>query len=467
MLNKTFRHFFYIFILLAHLSIGVSYAWKDVALGSGFTLAIDDNGALWAWGDNAWGALGIDDTRNIDNYPPQKIGNDTNWQKLEAGSSFALALKADGTLWSWGYNYNGQLGHGDNARQYKPKQIGTATDWHFITANQEQSLAIKQDGTLWGWGDNLFSQLGDGTLNDHASPVQIGQQKWAKIASGSKHILGIQQDGSLWAWGSNANGQVGKGGSDRSVQSEPIKISDDNWKDISAGEQHSLAIKSDGSLWSWGANSQFELGLNENQNIRFSPVQVVTKSDWQSVKAGSINSFAIDENGVLYSWGNSSNGLLGLGEDGIAHVPTPLESDLSWNTISTSSAPSSWTHHAAGIKSDNSIWLWGRNLKGELGFDESENNQFTPKKLPAFDSDNDGVADDLDAFPYDAAETQDSDNDGVGDNADAFPNDASKSKVVVENATKSGGGSVNTMFILLLLILLSIKLYRNDSISKE
>ena len=155
-------------------------------------------------GENNYGRLG-DGTTTWSSIPvPSNSGND--WALVSAGYFHSLGLKTDGTLWSWGYNYQCQLGLGGDCPgtdSYVPTQIGTDADWVMISAGAFHSFGLKSNGTLWAWGYNYWSQLGDGSLytEQQTSPVQIGDNQWVMVSGKNSHTLGLKRDGMLWAWG--------------------------------------------------------------------------------------------------------------------------------------------------------------------------------------------------------------------------------------------------------------------------
>ncbi len=121
-------------------------------------------------------------------------------------------MREGGTLWSWGRHDDGRLGEERNFwERLSPNQIGTDTDWASVAAGSDHSVAIKTDGTLWTWGDNEHGELGDGTTIDRPEPVQIGDDAWKQVSGGWDFTVGIRADGTLWAWGQNNYGQLGDG----------------------------------------------------------------------------------------------------------------------------------------------------------------------------------------------------------------------------------------------------------------
>ena len=190
--------------------IGTANNWKSISNGSYHIAAIKTDGTLWTWGDNFGGQLGNGTT--INNYTPTQIGNSTNWKSVSSGYDFNIAVKTDGTLWSWGMNNYGELGNGTTIQNYTPNQIGTATNWKSVSAGREQSLAIKTDGTLWVWGLNDYGQLGDGTNINKSSPIQIGtSNNWKQVTAGNWFSTAIKNDGTLFSCGRNDYGQLGDG----------------------------------------------------------------------------------------------------------------------------------------------------------------------------------------------------------------------------------------------------------------
>jgi hypothetical protein len=165
--------------------IGTDTNWTTVSAGASHTLALKSNGTLWAWGYNWFGQLGDGSTN--DSHSPAQIGTDTNWASVAAGDSHSLGFKSDGTLWAWGSNYFGQLGDGTTTDSHSPKHIGTDTNWAWVSiaAGCWYSLALKSDGTLWAWGYNYYGQLGDGSTTDSYLPVNIGMQTTETPADGT------------------------------------------------------------------------------------------------------------------------------------------------------------------------------------------------------------------------------------------------------------------------------------------
>jgi alpha-tubulin suppressor-like RCC1 family protein len=323
-------------------------------------MAIKSTGALWAWGANTSGQLGLGDVTNRSS--PVQVGTDTNWSSVSASisSSFVLAIKS-GQLWAWGYNGSGQLGLGDATARSSPVQVGTDTNWSSVSAGGSHTLVIKTTGSLWAWGINTSGQLGLGDTTARSSPVQVGTDtNWSSVSAGGSHTLAIKS-GALWAWGSNTNGRLGLG--DVTNRSSPVQVGTDaTWSSVSAGGYHAMAIKSPGSLWAWGNNiTNGRLGLGDVTN-RSSPVQVGTDTNWSSVSAGSQNTLAIKTTGSLWAWGSNTSGQLGLGDTTARSSPVQVGTDTNWSSVSAGS--SSFT---LARKTDGSLWSWGSRTLGKSG----------------------------------------------------------------------------------------------------
>ena len=336
--------------------------------------------ALWSWGYNGQGQLG-DGTHTSRSTPTQEATGATNWALISAGGAHSMALKSDGTLWGWGSNHDGQVGNGTTSMNFltisTPLQEATrATNWTAIAAGgyhgtgNSHSMALKSDGTLWSWGSNQDDQLGDGSIFSRSTPKQIGSEtNWALISAGVGYSMALKSDGTLWGWGENSFGRLGDGTT--ITKSIPTQIgSATNWALISAGGDHTVALKSDGTLWAWGRNQFGQLG--DGTTIAKSiPTQIGSETNWTLISAGGDHTVALKSNGTLWGWGENFHGELGDGTTIHKNIPTQIGSATNWTAIAAGG------HHSMALKSDGTLWGWGRNNSGQLG-DGTTTDRSTP-----------------------------------------------------------------------------------------
>ena len=242
---------------------------KAISAGGFQSIALKNDGTVWAWGSGQYGQIG--DGSTTDRFTPVQVSGLTNVLAISAGENHTLALKSDGTVWAWGLNNLGQLGDGSTTNRSTPVQVSGLTNVLAISAGEFHSLALLNDGTVRGWGDNPFGEVGDGTSgNQRLTPVQVsGLTNVLAISAGGHFSVALKSDGTVWAWGSGQNGQIGDGGSPTN-RSTPVQVKGpggvgflDNVLAISASQDHTLALKYNGTVatvWAWGYNGFGQIG---------------------------------------------------------------------------------------------------------------------------------------------------------------------------------------------------------------
>ena len=368
--------------------------------GARGTIILKSDGTVWTWGANFDGKLGIGDTNPVRMTVPVKvhgtgnIGYFNSVKTIMGGEEHNVAVKSDGTVWSWGWNAFGQLGDGTTNSAYTPVQTGLGsvpplTSVTKLGGRPYFSLAVKSDGTIWAWGMNQFGQMGNGTVNPFLGPqvtvpVLVNNSSPGEainnplqVTAGYQFGAALTTNGTVWTWGSGTHGELGNGASGGSHTPTQVpgltKITA-----ISAGWFHILALKSDGTVWGWGNNSNGELGDGTAFN-RSNAVQVLNVSNIVSVSGGDSHSSALAADGTVWKWGRNDVGELGNGTANAIANPTPAKIlvDKFGNSFSNIVMVSARDYHNIAVKADGSVWMWGANDQGQCG-DGTTNDDWQP-----------------------------------------------------------------------------------------
>jgi alpha-tubulin suppressor-like RCC1 family protein/uncharacterized protein YjdB len=239
------------------------------------------------------------------------------------------------------------------------------------------TVAIKANGEMWSWGANNVGNLGLGdTVTPRNTPQRVGMDtNWAAVSATYVHTAALKTDGSLWVWGSNSDGQLGQGGTSTASLTSPVQVGADyDWATVSAGSAHTVALRRDGSLWVWVGNSSGQLRLG-NSTTQRTPVRLGTDSDWAFAYAGYYHTLAIKADGSLWTTGYNGEGLLGVGDNANKNVLTRV-SGGDWAAAVGSS------DHSVALKTDGTLWAWGGNSRGQVG-DSTTANRNVPVRISA------------------------------------------------------------------------------------
>ncbi|USK85686.1 hypothetical protein [Peribacillus asahii] len=363
-------------------------AGTAVAAGDSHTLVLKKNGTVWSFGKNQTGQLGNGNTKN--QYTPVQVKGLKNVKDIAAGYNFSLALKKDGTVWMWG----NPLASVSNPRSI-PYQIKSLKNVVDIAAGEEHMIALKKDGTVWVWGNNSYGQGGIGKTSPATitNPVKVTKlSKVTVIAGGRYHTLAVKSDGTIWTWGNNERNQIGDGKTGSSLMKNvlvPYQVKSlTKVKSVSGGTYYSLAVKSDGTVWSWGFNDASQLGIVKTSAYQNKPAKVLGEdgkgylNQIKQADGGYRHTLAVANDGSLYTWGENTYGKLGIGtETSIYDV---------WSDGADSAVPvkvsltkviqaEAGSEHTVAITADGTVWSWGSNDYGQLGVGK----KYSKKKVPA------------------------------------------------------------------------------------
>jgi alpha-tubulin suppressor-like RCC1 family protein len=381
-----------------------------VSGGSNHFMALREDGTVWTWGENAYGQLG-DGTFANSSSPVQVIdpsdptGYLANVIFIESGRDYAMAVKADGTLWGWGYNQRGNLGDGTTTGQPTPVQVidtadptGFLTDVVSVTADLDHTLALKSDGTVWAWGRNTHGQLGVassdtcGGLSCSKTAIQVaGLSNINDVEIGIYYSHALRSDGTVWAWGGNPNGFLGTPSTETCgttpCSTTPIQVEDSGDPTgfltgvikISNGAGHTIVEKSDGTFWGWGADWFGQLSVTTTETCSAGSCSTVPVrledpgdpsgylADLRSFDGGGGHSVAQKNDGTVLAWGWNDDGQLGAttselcdGVYGCSSFPIRVEdpTDPSGFLTDVESIVSADLSSIA-LKSDGTVWTWG------------------------------------------------------------------------------------------------------------
>ena len=331
---------------------------------------------LWVWGVGANGQLGNAAITNI-STPITTSAGGTNWKQVSSGGYYTSAIKTDGTLWTWGSGSSGRLGNGKRTGKISTPVTTFAggTNWKQVSSGNAHTAAIKTDGTLWTWGYGTNGQLGNATITSVSTPVTTfaGGTNWKQVSAGDNHTSAIKTDGTLWTWGNGGNGRLGNGATTGNI-STPVTTfaGGTNWKQVSA-DAVIAAIKTDGTLWTWGNGSYGKLGNAVTTNVSTPVTTFAGGTNWKQVSSGGSHTAAIKTDGTLWTWGRGLFGRLGNAQLTNKSTPvTTFSGGNNWKQVSSGS------FHMAAIKTDGTLWTWGSGTFGKLGNGATTGNISTP-----------------------------------------------------------------------------------------
>ncbi|AEC03000.1 fimbrillin family protein [Parasphaerochaeta coccoides] len=309
-----------------------------VSAGWDYTMILKKDGTLWGTGHNYYGQLGIGGTTDISTPEQVKAStadNDfmTNVKAVSAGQEHTMILKKDGTLWATGDNQHGQLGIGNYEAKDTPVPVSSmGNQVAAVFAGELHTMILKKNGTLWATGYNASGQLGIGGTTDISTPEQVKglggagvMTDVAAVSAGWKHTMILKTDGTLWATGDNQHGQLGIGNYEAKDTPVPVSSMGNQVAAVFAGEEYTMILKKDGTLWATGSNQFGRLGVGDYAD-KDTPVPVSSMgSDVKDVSAGYGHTMILKKDGTLWATGDNEYGQLGDGSTNInSNTPVPV-----------------------------------------------------------------------------------------------------------------------------------------------
>jgi len=332
---------------------------------------------LWTWGNGVNGMLGNASTTLTNSTPVTTFAGGTNWKQVSASATFVsrhiAAIKTDGTLWTWGNAANGRLGNASftSTNSTPVTTFAGGTNWKQVSSGNSHTAAIKTDGTLWTWGNSFGGRLGNAVITGSIStPITTfaGGNNWKQVSGGRDHTAAIKTVGTLWTWGTGSNGSLGNASTTGNI-STPVTTfaGGTNWKQVSAADRYTAAIKTDGTLWTWGNGDNGKLGDATLTNTSTPVTTFAGGTNWKQVTSGNDHTAAIKTDGTLWTWGRGSSGRLGNASTTLTNSTpiTTFTGGSSWKQISAGG------DHTAAIKTDGTLWTWGLGNNGQLGTNDT------------------------------------------------------------------------------------------------
>ncbi|MDO8535848.1 MAG: RCC1 repeat-containing protein [Candidatus Omnitrophota bacterium] len=380
-------------------AIQASILFTSVAAGKYHSLALSSDGSVWSWGSNNYGQLG--DGSYVNRNIPAKVPGLLSVIAISAGEAHSLALKSDGSVWTWGMNTSGQLGNGNFTISNTPVQVNNISQIKAIAAGYNHSMALSTTGVVWTWGSNEFGQLGAGiNIDKRNMPIRVFTLTGVvNIGAGANHSLATQMIGNVWTWGLNSDGQLGDGTNvNRNSPVQSIGNSEmgslNYIKSLHGGMGHSVALDSYGHIYNWGKNRYGVLGVSSTITEKLTPELFTTISGITYSASGAFHTLALVNNKFLYAWGNNSSGQCGIGHKRPWVTPT-----LIFSVESSGMRPLSADalHSLYVSREDGTVWAFGNNTFGQLG-DGTQTNRTTPVQVQGLTGVKETAADEYSSF---------------------------------------------------------------------
>ncbi len=293
-----------------------------ISAGFFHTLALKPDGTVWAFGKNVSGQLGR--KPSVTDSSLGQVGGLSNVVAISAGGSHSVVVKADGTVWTFGFNRAAQLGRpvsNSPETEWVPQQVVGLSGVVAVAAGGSHTVALKSDGTVWTFGWNIFGQLGRSVAANlegmDPTPAPVGELSGiVAIAASEANTVALKSDGTVWTFGSNASGQLGRVTDPKSQDPIPTQVAGlSGIRGIATGGSHTLALAADGSVFSFGLSLSGQLGRKTATQWDYLPTLIPGLSGVSAVAASSNHSVALKTDGSVWTFGTNTYGEAGRNAD--------------------------------------------------------------------------------------------------------------------------------------------------------
>lgn len=319
-------------------------------------------------GYNTDGSLGVSSLVSSSTSLLKISGSAQSWVSISAGYAHSAAIKSDGTLWLWGGNGSYMLGDGTTITRSSPVSIIVGGAWSSVSCGILSTAAIRTDGSLWTWGVDNYGQNGmntTGVIKPSPSQTITGGNSWKSVSIGSLSTSAIKTDGSLWSSGNNNNGQLSTGNLTNRSSFVQENSTANNWNAVSCGFSHSVALKSDNTMWFCGKNEMGQFGDNSSSNTPITAFFQSSPTTWKYAVAGFKNTAGIKYDGTLWACGYNIYGRLGLGlYNNVSSFTMVAGGGTTWKSVSIAANGFGQVGSVA-LKTDGTMWCAGSNLYGQ------------------------------------------------------------------------------------------------------
>ncbi len=346
------------------------------------TCAIDTAGRPWCWGDDFRGQLGDGNNGQANEPSPVAVATNLEFTRLTAGTWHTCGIDTAGRAWCWGYDFQGQLGDGNDGQADEHTPVAVAGNHVFtrLSASYGHTCGIDTTGKAWCWGWDSHGQLGDGDDGQAAeyAPVPVAASlTFTTLVAGAAHTCGIDTTGKAWCWGLDHQGQLGDGNDGQAPEYAPSAVaSSEAFTQITVGDSFTCATDVQGRSWCWGYDNYGQLGDGDDgQGSEYTPVPVAGGHQFARLTAGAWHACAIDRTGKAWCWGSDQNGRLGDGNDGQADQPSPV----AVATCAVLTHVTAGGAHTCALEWTGKAWCWGYDHYGQLGDgNDGQADEFAP-----------------------------------------------------------------------------------------